>query len=319
MFNPGILIKECLDSIFTQEYSDYEVLVIDDGSTDNSNVIVQSYIDHRLKYHRLENNGANNARNYGLKNSSGDLIFFMDQDDFLLHKNFFSVVNNYFTLNPFEDFLIFKYIEFFQRDTVYKKRPDFLPMALKSTDKYVKLKSFVKHGNIPISPWDKVFQRNFLINSNINFPVGLIAGDINWFIELIEKSKSFIVINEEFYAYRRQVNSSITNSFSVNKFENFLYVIELETNNVLRKYETPFKELYLSFLAYEYSILIASLPNLNKSEYLLFINRIESLKWILKYDENKKVKQVKILLKFFGFRNGSKVLNYYIKKFVNRN
>jgi glycosyltransferase involved in cell wall biosynthesis len=318
MYNAGPFIKDCIDSLIIQDYSNFEIIIVDDGSNDESPAIVKSYPNERIHYLLIENAGANNARNYGFANCSGDLIFFMDQDDFLIHNEVFKKISKIFELEENIDFVIFKYKEYFQKSNNYTDRPDFEHKLLSNSTKYEKFLSFVKNGNVPISPWDKVFKKDFLINSKIIFPVGLIAGDINWFIDIIEKSGNFALINEAFYAYRRQVSSSLTNSFSIKKFINFLHILEIESKNISIKPESEFIELYYSFLAYEYSILIAMSNNLNKNEFKNHIARIKDLEWLLKYDINIKVKKVKIMLNILGFKATSYILSQYIKKIVNK-
>src|SRR5690349_17072674 len=85
MYNAGEFIKPCLDSILRQTYSNFEVLIIDDGSKDISPSLCQEYsAKHKnIQYIPVENGGASKARNIGLEKSSGEFIFFCDQDDFL--------------------------------------------------------------------------------------------------------------------------------------------------------------------------------------------------------------------------------------------
>ena len=85
MYNAEKYIKECIESILRQEYTDFEVIIVNDGSTDNSGLIVKSIAgdDRRLHYLEQQNTGVCGARNAGLDAASGELIFFMDADDWL--------------------------------------------------------------------------------------------------------------------------------------------------------------------------------------------------------------------------------------------
>jgi glycosyltransferase involved in cell wall biosynthesis len=322
MYNAGHLIEECLTSIANQTYRNYEVFIIDDGSSDNSPELVSNFSksNQNFNYVLIKNGGANNARNVGLNYCTGDYVIFVDQDDFFTSKNVFQELIEIFKNLPETDFIIYKYVEYFQKSNIYKKRPDFGKLAVdEKRTTFDQLYSFVSNGNIPISPWDKIFNRQFLINKNINFPVGLIAGDINWFIELIEKSNNIVVLNAEYYAYRRQVSSSLTNSFSLKSFLNFLEIIEDESARLKNKEKDNFTELFCSFLAYEYSILLGLSSNLNKVEFEKYHDRIKALKWLFKFDINKKVRKVKLLINLVGIRITSKILSFYIRTVVNKN
>ena len=85
VYNAGLYLKRCLDSIRSQDYSDYEVLLIDDGSTDNSAQICQEYVasDSRFKYLYQDNQGPDMARKKGTENASGDYLVYVDSDDYI--------------------------------------------------------------------------------------------------------------------------------------------------------------------------------------------------------------------------------------------
>jgi glycosyltransferase involved in cell wall biosynthesis len=74
-------ISRALNSVLTQTFQDFEIIVVDDGSTDNTESVVLSFNDIRIKYIKQDNSGATAARNYGIRNSSGQYIAFLDSDD----------------------------------------------------------------------------------------------------------------------------------------------------------------------------------------------------------------------------------------------
>lgn len=81
-YNRGYIIENAINSIINQTYKNFELIIVDDFSTDNTDEIVNSYKDSRIKYIKLEkNSGANFARNIGLKNAHGRYITFQDSDD----------------------------------------------------------------------------------------------------------------------------------------------------------------------------------------------------------------------------------------------
>lgn len=96
MYNCEKYIEECLLSICRQKYNNYEVIVINDGSTDNSAMIVEqlSMNDKRIKLFCQENAGVASARNMGISNSNGSYIIFLDGDD-LLVENSLDLVSHY--------------------------------------------------------------------------------------------------------------------------------------------------------------------------------------------------------------------------------
>ena len=85
IYNSEKYLDECLLSIQNQSYTNFEVLLINDGSTDNSNFICEKFVsqDVRFRHFSQENKGVSSARNYGLKEASGEFITFIDSDDYV--------------------------------------------------------------------------------------------------------------------------------------------------------------------------------------------------------------------------------------------
>ena len=85
IFNVENYLRECLDSIHHQTYENFECLLIDDGSSDNSAVICKEYVakDSRFHYFKKENGGVSSARNFGIEQATGTYITFVDSDDWL--------------------------------------------------------------------------------------------------------------------------------------------------------------------------------------------------------------------------------------------
>ena len=83
IYNSENLLNDCIASIVNQDFSDWELLLIDDGSTDKSSDIAHQWAkrDNRVKYYRKENGGVSSARNYGLDRVNGEYILFVDSDD----------------------------------------------------------------------------------------------------------------------------------------------------------------------------------------------------------------------------------------------
>lgn len=83
MYNAASYIKECITSLQNQTFSNFEIIIVDDGSTDNSYDICEKEIlnDNRIKLFHQENKGVSSARAYGVKESQGEYIFFVDADD----------------------------------------------------------------------------------------------------------------------------------------------------------------------------------------------------------------------------------------------
>ena len=115
-YNYGHLINETLSSIFEQTYKNLEVIVIDDGSTDNTEEIVKIYNqkDSRVKYYKCKNEGLGTSRNRGLENAKGDFIQFLDADD-LIEKEKFKIQVEIFKNSPEVD-VVYGSVRYFKKD-----------------------------------------------------------------------------------------------------------------------------------------------------------------------------------------------------------
>lgn len=138
MFNTEKYIGECLDSIMMQNFSDYEVIVVDDGSTDGSCEIVSRYIKGKLNINLLKqkNSGVSAARNLGIEKARGKYIIFVDSDDFLVNESLEFLMNTLLENNDL-DMLFFNYYEVGSKKmNKHIFRPQFLG------EKYLKIRLF---------------------------------------------------------------------------------------------------------------------------------------------------------------------------------
>jgi len=97
-YNRGALLPRLIRSVSKQWYKDYELIIIDDGSEDDTEKIVASFLDDSVFYYRIENGERGRARNYGIRKASGDYITFVDSDD-LIHENYLFEAFQYLSKN----------------------------------------------------------------------------------------------------------------------------------------------------------------------------------------------------------------------------
>src|SRR5690606_955976 len=94
LFNKEKYIKATLDSVFKQTFQDFEIIVINDGSTDNSENEVLKFDSSKIRYFKTENKGVSAARNFGINQAKGRFITFLDADDYWL-PHFLSEIYKY--------------------------------------------------------------------------------------------------------------------------------------------------------------------------------------------------------------------------------
>lgn len=205
IYNVEKYLKRCLDSIKEQEYSDIEVILVDDGSLDSSGKICDEYAvgDDRFMVIHKNNGGLSDARNVGMKKASGKYIFFLDADDWVskdcikklyqyLKEKELDIVAGGISIS-YSDGRCEQYTEY--GDTVYSCKDALYDMGTKK--------------KICVMSWNKLYKRSLL--DDIYFPVGKINEDefVTYKIILRANRIGFLDSNTYFY-YQRE--KSISNS-----------------------------------------------------------------------------------------------------------
>lgn len=231
VYNSSKYINKLIKSVINQEYDNYELILVDDGSTDESYNIMQNWADKnkKIKVFKKENTGPGLTRKFGFEKSTGDLIFFVDSDDWVTDIKVFNNINNIFEKNNNLDVL------FFDREDIVGNEKN----------KIKGLKN-IKHGfhNIKelkdrIRPGlgSKILKRNKL-NSNM-FIESNIFEDLYTTFLYLDKCETFFYTDKCFYTIFHEKNSKSLSS--VNNVEVPDYY-EKSLNIVLNIYKNIEKE-----------------------------------------------------------------------------
>ena len=164
-FNSGEFLENALLSIQCQSFKDFEVLIVDAGSMDETKIISNSF-DNGFQFHELIDSKQGEARNLGLKKSIGKLIMFLDSDDVLSDEDVLMDCMNNIGNND-ADFYNFG-VSFFMNDINIRDIKSNLRNYISGTDNILRLGLFGKE--IHTIPWNKIYDRNFLIKNHILFP-----------------------------------------------------------------------------------------------------------------------------------------------------
>lgn len=277
VYNAEKFIEECIESILNQTFNNFEVLCINDGSTDNSLEILEKYskLDNRIKVLTQTNQGSSAARNLGLKNAQGEYILFCDADD-KFKPNLCSVVAAV-ALKENKDVIAYgheKYIDGVLEESDHK--------IITSLKKYNKLTHWL---DLQVYIWEKAFKRSFIEKHNIQFPIGIKnAEDVIFCLLTYFFGAEYSLIEEALYEYTKERNgrSTFTNPNGIkNDTDAFNLFIKTEIfNNLSSKMkrevtnffiggsvlyyktlkETEHKEKLLADLKRLYSIVLSMFP-----------------------------------------------------------
>lgn len=313
VYNVEQYLAICVDSILMQSYYDFEILLINDGSTDNSPKICDSlaYKDSRIKVFHKSNGGLSDARNYGLLNATGDYVIFLDSDDFWCHEDDLQRLMDVAESHPEVDFVGFNCQYYFEDKRSYVKWVAYSEELSNPVTGDFAFQLLVQSGTVPMSACLKLMKKSLLINESLTFRKGQIAEDIPWFINLIEKSKSCMFINQYVYAYRQNVTGSITSSAGARSFNSLFSIVETEVQKLHeRSFTEEARNALLSFLAYEFCILLASVDAMPKG----IEQELLEYRWLLNYTLNPKVRKAAFVNNLFGIKITKYLLRLYSNK-----
>lgn len=211
VYNAGKYLNECIDSILQSTYDSWELLLIDDGSTDNSGLIcdMRSYEDRRIRVFHKENGGVSSARNWGIKYAQGDWLNFVDSDDFIspdmLEKIVTEITGNEEADLVFTDFNI-----------LYSDRTELFKTYSWNKNKEESFRHYLLRS-WPRVAWGAV-KRELVAKFNIKYPETLTAFEDFYFMCCcILNSNEIIKISEPLYNYRNTNVLSITHTITKEK------------------------------------------------------------------------------------------------------
>lgn len=208
-FNRASLIGETLDSVLAQSYSDWECIIVDDGSDDATEAIVSEYTksDTRFQFHKRPNDrpkGANACRNYGFERSKGDLVQWFDSDD-ILHKDKLKIQTEQIQMSGKSisvcDFKLF-------RDSISDAdlhNANLNPDSLKTFYQYISGHSTL---NTQIVLWSRNVVENVKFDESLNR-----AQDLDFVYRVLSQNQRNFQVVQQTLAYIRAHSNSITNAY----------------------------------------------------------------------------------------------------------
>lgn len=300
IYNTEKYLKQCVDSVLNQTFRDTEIILVDDGSTDNSPEMCDRYAenDKRIKVIHKENGGLSSARNAGLDIATGDYIAFIDSDDFYMDLTDLEAIHNKM-VNSGLDILIIGLKKYFQQDNVYREKQ----MQCVSEQCIDKIHELMKKHIFVACACDKIYSRKFIESNGLRFVPGQKSEDIEWCIKLLLAEPNIDVLPKCIYVYRKQNETSITANIKRKNFEDIY--------NMISKYIDS-KNIYIKhFLAVQYVQLLA-ITNLVESNLIKdILNELKKYYYLLDYNWYPYVSKIR-KLKILGFRVIRKMLGIKI-------
>ena len=202
VYNVEKYIDRCLKSILSQNYDDLEIIVIDNGSTDRSGSVCDSYANEyaNISVYHIENHGVGPARNFGLSKAKGEFICFVDADDYLVG-NLFSDVEN--QLDSQLDLLVFSYYNSIEKNlSEIDRSAKILPTeGKKDKSDFIALFQELCLTDMMYTVWNKIYRREFLEEHQIVFESYELGEDVRFNLNVYQHVNTVFLVKSGYYVY----------------------------------------------------------------------------------------------------------------------
>lgn len=298
-YNVEKYLAECVDSILAQTVDAFEVILVNDGSRDNTGAICDEYAakDSRIKVIHKENGGQSSARNMGTEAARGEYIIYIDSDDFIMDRDFLKKMEE----AAGSDIIFYKHKKF--DDETKQFSPCTYSFAGFGEGTYCDtLKAMVSADAFYGMAWNKCIKASVIHDNNIRFDESLSCEDMDWIYYVILGSHSLKLVDEPFVAYRQRANS-VTSAPKLKSLNDFVFILE----KWYKKAESgdctaDMRQIMLASLAKYYSNLLITYTRIRDKQKRDYIKRLKKLSALLKHGLSKRPRLVAKIYRIAGFK-----------------
>ena len=225
IYNVERYLKQAIDSVLQQDFYNYELILVNDGSTDSSGDIAYQY---SKKYPHIQfisqpNGGLSAARNAGMKLAKGDYLMFLDSDDYWRGTTILSDIAKLIEENHQPDFVLSSLMSVYPD----KKTISHLIKVENITDHFTNdFTKLVHHGFYRGFACTKTVKRSLIQSKQLYFPEGKYYEDVLWSFVLAKNVSSYVNYHSDFYMYRREREGAITQYISKEKVRDLFYLFD---------------------------------------------------------------------------------------------
>lgn len=221
VYNCEKYISRLVNCIFKQKYSNFELIIVNDGSTDNTLQYLRNFNDEKLILIDKKNTGVSDSRNEGLKRATGDLIIFLDADDYI-EDNYFETIIHYFEKYPDIELLGFGYysdVEDTHLNTISQDVFNYNEKYYRAKDEYKGNLVELWDKKMLYNIWNKVYKKSIIDKYNLRFFELNWGEDMDFNKKYIDFVNNFYISNKIFYHYIRERTGAATCKYRKDFFD----------------------------------------------------------------------------------------------------
>lgn len=316
VYNAGKYFEECVESVLKQTYNDWELILIDDGSTDGTREKCDNYSksDNRIKTIYSNRGGVSRARNIGIDSAKGDYLFFMDNDDYWKEDTLLeNVIQQIKVQNA--DIMMYSCITFWPDGRTDETVKDIEIEKVNSNDKASSIKYIVQKDILTRAVWTKAIKRDLFSDNNIRFPEGMRNEDVDVTGKLLLYSKKIGWCDNATYMYRKgtgisQSDQQVSDQTILDMKEICIDFIDtVDAKDISSELRTA----YYSYIAYPFAVLMMYIGGTKNKQIKKECTQLKKYAKVLKADYNPYVKFINKAYKILGFKNTIRLLSIYNK------
>lgn len=316
VYNTEKELERCVRSVTGQTFRDLELILVDDGSRDNSGALCDAFAaeDPRVKVIHQQNSGCSEARNSGVRAAQGEYLLFLDSDDMWDEADALEQIVCIVKEKPV-DVVCFG-VKIYEDDGTFVKTRVPEEAAEDDDSKEAVLRRLIYTNQYFSASYVKALRREYFIENGLFFVKGLLSGeDGEWSARIMVTCRSIAVFQSAFYKRIRRKEGGITSAIGKKNILDVFRAIERGLEFIDRKAESDsLKQLYLEYWAYQYAMLYGLAYRLHSDpEYPALIERFRKYKWLLRYDHVDKVRAVRRLVRLIGVRGAVPALSLYYR------
>lgn len=308
MYQAEASLQRCLDSIAAQSCRDFEVLLIDDGSTDSTLAIAKDYAakDSRFFVIHTAHQGTGAARNVGFTQARGDFVLYIDADDSWCRTDLLALLAQQIAKQS-ADVLMFQMVKVTEDGSILARynKPRFSRenTVLDLQDIYLDL---VRDGQTLASACNKCVRRTLLLHQRILFREDIIGEDIDWVLQVFSHVQTVCLLNLDAYAYTQHKSDSRSSHPDA---PNDLVAIVREWGAYATRGNIPHAKAVAGLVAFEYGICMGNYHKLSPQCKLLLRENVH----LLSYGLDRKTRLIGKFYRIFGFRLTSLTIRIYLR------